>query len=589
MINLKANPFFLSDEDIAWVEQTKKSMTLDEKVGQLLCPMGYARDDETLDHIIKDCHVGGMMYRTAPKAEIRSIHERIQQKAKIPMLLGANTEAGGDGLCMEGTSFGKPMAVAATGDPENAYRMGYVACTEGAAVGLNWSFAPVIDIDYEFHNPITNVRTFGSDPEMVLACARAYMRGANEAGVAVAIKHFPGDGTDERDQHILTSVNRFGADKWSATYGHVYGSLINEGAKTVMVGHIAQPAWVEKLDPQATAREKLMPASLSRPLVTGLLRGELGFNGLVTTDSSAMTGFMAAMPRRDAVPACIAAGCDMLLFNKSMDEDFGFMKAGVENGVITPERLDEAVTRILATKASLGLHKRQKEGTLVPSASSLEVVGCAEHVAWAKEVADKAVTLVKDTQHLLPISPEKYRRVYLNVIQKKLSPEDRVVKTWKALFEKEGFEVEVRDRSTTFEMENFAGINMTPAKEQLGAELVRPTAEVCRNKDLYVYIANMENESNNTTCRLNWNVVFGMGDDVPWFVEECPTMLISTANPYHMFDAPMVKTLINSYSNTPLMNAAVMDKIMGRSPFTGKSPVDAFCGNEYLRMTNEIQ
>lgn len=584
-INLKAKPFYLSDEDIKWVEDTKAAMSFDEKVGQLFVPLGLTDDEGYLHHLLDDCHIGGIMYRTGPKADTRATHEKLQSMSKLPLLIAANTEAGGDGLCMEGTTFGKPMAVAATDDPENAYKMGYVACKEGAAAGLNWSFAPIIDIDKEFHNPITNVRTFGSNPQRVRDMGSAYLRGAKENNVAVSIKHFPGDGVDERDQHILTSVNSLTAKEWDETYGFVYKSLIDEGAQTVMVGHIAQPSYVEKINPDATPKEKYLPASVSKELLSGLLREILGFNGVISTDSSCMVGYTTAMKRQDAVVQSIANGCDIILFNKDLDEDIAFVKAGIADGRITEERLDDALTRILGLKASLKLHEKKANGTLVPSEEALSVVGCDEHKEWAKDVADKAVTLVKDTQNLLPISPEKYKRVYINVIQRKLADTTSpIVQQWKELFEAEGFEVTVRDRSVTIELENFAGINMTPAKGELMGELYRPIGEFTPTKDLYVYILNIENASNNTTARLDWNVIFGLGDDAPWFTEEIPALFISTANPYHLFDAPMAKTLVNSYNNNPILNAAVMDKIMGRSEFKGQSPVDPFCGLEQLKL-----
>lgn len=583
-INLKSNPFYLSDEDVKWVEDTKAGMSLNEKVGQLFVPLGLASDEGFLHHLIDDCHIGGIMYRMGSKDEIRETHEKMQRMSKIPMLIAANTEAGGDGLCIEGTSFGKPMSVAATDDPENAYRMGYVACKEGAAVGLNWSFAPIIDIDREFHNPITNVRTFGSEPKRVKEMGGAYLRGAKENNVAVSIKHFPGDGVDERDQHIVTSVNSLSVDEWDDTYGYVYKSLIDEGAQTVMIGHIAQPAYVEKLNPNASVREKYLPASVSKELLGGLLREKLGFNGVISTDSSCMIGYTTAMKRKDAVVESIANGCDIILFNKSLEEDIAFIKEGIADGRITETRLEEAVTRILALKASLKLHEKQRIGTLIPEKEQLALVGCEEHKNWAKSVADQSVTLVKDTQNLLPISTEKYKRVYLNVIQRKLTDaENPIVMQWKELFEAEGFEVTVRNRSTTIEVENFSGINMTPEKKELMGELYRSIGEFVPTKDLYVYIINVENASNNTTARIDWNVIFGLGDDAPWFSEEIPVLFISTANPYHLYDAPMAKTFINAYSNGPIVSETVMDKIMGRSEFKGKSPVDPFCGLEYLK------
>lgn len=585
MVDLKAKPFNLDDEQIKWVNETLAGMTEDEKVGQIFVPLGLTDDEGYLYHLINDCKIGGIMYRPGPMAETRATHAKIQSMAKIPMLIGANTEAGGDGLCAEGTSFGKPMAVAATDDPEQAYRMGYVACKEGAAAGLNWSFAPIIDIDKEFHSPITNVRTFGSCPKRVRDMGSAYLRGAKENNVAVSIKHFPGDGVDERDQHILTSVNSLSVKDWDESYGYVYKSLIEEGAQTVMVGHIAQPAYVKEINPDATLKEQYLPASVSKEILSGLLRDKLGFNGVISTDSSCMVGYTVAMKRKDAVVASVANGCDIVLFNKSLDEDIAFIKAGLADGRLTRERLDEAVTRILALKASLNLHEKQKNGNLVPAESELSVVGCEEHKAWAKEVADKSVTLVKDTQNILPISPEKYKRVYINVIQRKLTDAaNPMVLAWKELFEKEGFEVTVRDRSTTIEVENFAGINMTPAKGELMGELYRSIGEFSETKDLYVYIINIENASNNTTARIDWNVVFGLGDDAPWFTEEIPVLFISTANPYHLFDIPMAKTLVNSYNYNPIINEAVMDKIMGRSEFKGVSPVDPFCGREELKL-----
>ena len=583
MIDLKGSPFYLNGEQIKWVNDTLASMTLEEKAGQVFCPMGFASDDESLRHTVCEIGVGGMMYRPGLKAEIQNTHRKIQSMAKIPLLLAANTECGGNGLAVEGTTFGSPMAVAATGDPESAYRMGYVACAEGAALGLNWSFAPIVDIDMDFHNPITNTRTFGSDPEMVIRCASRYLDAADENNVAVSIKHFPGDGVDERDQHILTSVNSLDCDEWMATYGKVYKTLIDKGAKTVMVGHIAQPAWTRRLRPDASRREALLPASLNKALLTGLLRGELGFNGLISTDSSAMVGFTAAMPRRIAVPTAIAAGADVLLFNKSLEEDYAYLLEGVRSGILSVERLDEAVTRILAVKASLNLPEKQAAGTLVPGPEALDIVGCEKFRAWAGEVVDRSVTLVHDRQNLLPISPKKYPRVYLNVIQKSTDPEDPMVLHWKKLFEDEGFEVTVRDRRVEITIGDFSDPNPSPEKAAMLYEMYRSVEEMKKNYDLYVYVANMQNASNNTTLRLNWNVTFGLGDDAPWLAAEIPVMMISTGYPYHLFDAPMVDTYINTYSAAPAFTKAAMDKVMGRSEFKGISPMDPYCGKDYLK------
>lgn len=583
MIDLKSNPFYLTDEQISWVTGQLGSMSLEEKAGQVFCPMGLAADPSTLQHMICEIRVGGMMYRPGAASEIQETHRRIQNMARIPLLLAANTEAGGNGLALEGTSFGQPMAVAATGDPEDAYRMGFTACVEGAALGLNWSFAPIVDIDREFHNPITNTRTFGSDIEKIIACGSRYMDAADENGVAVSIKHFPGDGVDERDQHILTSVNSLDCEEWMETYGRVYKALIEKGAKTVMVGHIAQPAWTKRLNPGASRREQLLPASLNQALLTGLLRGELGFNGMISTDATPMVGFTSAMPRRLAIPMAIASGADMILFNKSLDEDYHYLLDGIKEGIVSEKRLDEAVTRILATKAALMLPEKQRMGTLVPGEEALSTVGCARFRSWADEVADRAITLVHDRQKLLPISPEIFPRVYLNVIQRSYNPEDPLVLLWKEAFEENGFTVTVRDRRVRIDTADFADPNMPAEKQYMLYEMYRGVEDMKKHYDLYVYVVNMQNASNNTTLRLNWNVTFGLGDDAPWFASEIPVMMVSTACPYHLFDAPMIDTYINAYSAEPRFVKAVMDKVMGRSDFKGISPVDPYCGKDYLK------
>lgn len=563
-IDLKVKPFYLSDEDIKWVEETKNSLSLDEKLGQLFFPIGYSPNEQYLQYEILNRGPGGLMFRTGLTEELFSAYTYLQNNTKVPMFLAANLEAGGDGIVVEGTSFGKQMQVAATGDPEQAYRLGKISCSEGQAVGCNYAFAPVVDIDMNYHNPITNVRTYGADPEMVKQCGLAYMKAAKECGSAVSIKHFPGDGVDETDQHILTSVNSLSCEEWDKTFGDVYQTLIDEGALTVMIGHIAMPAYQKKFNPNLP--NKLMPASLSPELLQNLLREQLGFNGMIITDATPMVGFLCAMDREKSVPYCIEAGCDMILFNKDYQEDLEFMKRGYEAGILSEERLDEALTRILAAKASMKLHEKQKNGTLAPNRDDLSIIGCEEHKKWAKECADKSVTLVKDTQNLLPISPKTHKRVLFEIMGKCPS-EERVAKRFIEDMEKEGFEM-IRYEEEVFDFSK-------PMRFE--------TVNEFRSKyDLVIYIGNVENASNKTTNRLNFHAPFGAGNNIPWFVEVVPTMFISLQNPYHLLDVPMIKTYINAYSNHDMMIDTVVEKILGKTPFEGKNPVDPFCGKEYL-------
>ncbi|MGT2756160.1 glycoside hydrolase family 3 protein [Streptococcus ovuberis] len=564
-LNLKANPFFLSESDIDWVKETLYKMSIEEKIGQLFCPIGYSNEESYLRPIVENYKIGGMMFRSGQYDDIVQAHKRLQQYSEIPLLLAANLEFGGTGIVEEGTHFGRQMQVAATGDPQNAYQLGRISAIEGGAVGVNWAFAPVVDIDYNYYNPITNVRTYGSDPQTVLDFARQYCKGVQENGMAASIKHFPGDGTDDRDQHLLVGVNRFSVEEWDSTYGRIYKELIDEGVLTVMAGHIALPAYQEKLNPALKNCQKL-PASLSPELITGLLRNQLGFNGLIVTDATPMVGFTSAMPREKAVPAAISAGCDMFLFNQSLEEDYHYMLRGFQEGILTEERLNEAVTRILATKAALGLPAKKKSGRLVEA--NVEQLRTPEFLQLAKENVTQAITLVKDTQNLLPISVTKHKRVLLQILGPYEESNQTVLDEIKKRLEEEGFQITVYQPET---METFMSGQMDTA------------LTIQKKYDLVLYFANVENRSNATTARLNWHTFFGGGNNLPWFVNEVPTVFVSLANPYHLLDVPMVKTYINAYDNSVYTIESVIEKVMGRSPFKGQSPIDPFCGREELR------
>lgn len=558
-MDLRKLPFCLDDVDIAWVEKTLGKMTIEEKIGQLFCPIGYSTEPEYLDMLLS-FHIGGLFFRDGIGDEMKRTFDYAQSHSAIPLLIPSNLEAGGDGAATNGTPYGKQMACAAAGDKKYAYRLGKIACAEAAAIGINWAFAPVVDVDMNYHNPITNVRTYGDNPETVYSYAGEYMRAARECNVATALKHFPGDGVDERDQHLLTSVNSLSMEEWDATYGSIYRRLIEDGALTVMAGHIAMPAYQEHFNP-ATGK-RVIPASLSKELLNDLLREKLGFQGLIITDATPMVGFTSAMAREKAVPLAIESGCDMFLFNKDLAEDYQFMMEGYKKGILSESRLLEANRRILALKAALKLHERNARGTLTPAESSLEVLKCEQHVEWAKELAEASITLVKDTQKLLPIDAEKYPRVLLEILGNFPSNE-RVLSGIKAELEKRKFRV------TVYERENF----------EKGVDNVKSFKE---KYDLVIYIGNVENASNRTTNRLDWYTFWGQGNNVPWFVGEVPVLFISVANPYHLLDVPMIKTYINCYSNNEFVLEAVVGKITGESRFRGKSPVDAFCGRKEL-------
>ena len=554
----KSSPFFLNDKDIEWVRSTLSSMSIEEKTGQLFFLIIYEPDESYIDKLTGEIRAGGVMCRVMSREKIVSTVSKLQRGSKIPMLIAANLEAGGNGICSDGTKVGSQMMVAATGDIKYGASLGAICAEEGAAVGANYAFAPIVDIDYNFRNPITNTRTFGSDPETVLRFASEYLRECQKRGVACSIKHFPGDGRDERDQHLCATVNDLSVDKWDETYGKIYKTLIDEGAKTVMIGHIMQPAYSKLLNPELTD-EEILPASLSKELLNGLLREKLGFNGLIISDATTMAGFDAAMPRDRAVPYSIAAGCDMFLFSKNLDEDFAYMQKGIEDGIITPERLDEAVARILALKASLKLHEKDN----IPNdENAAKILGCAAHKKAAREVADKSIALVKNKENILPFDKTRIKNILVYDIE---SGENAI-----------GY---ARDLGVCDQIETLLkkeGFNVTRFTPVMGKEgKTARYADTVEKYDLILYLCNLATKSNQTTVRIEW--MNPMGVNVPRFVKAVPTIFISTENPYHLLDVPMVKTYINTYGVNEYTIPCLVDKLMGRSEFTAEQPVDAFC------------
>lgn len=564
-MNLKAKPFYLTDDDITWVETTLSAMTEEEKVAQLFCLITYTDDENYLKYLASGLKVGGVMMRTMSFNELINTVTRLQKNAKIPLLISANLEAGLNQTCFEGTRVGCQMAIAATGDKKYAKELGRVIGEEASAFGINWAFAPIIDIDYNFHNPITNTRTFGSNPEVVAEFGKTYVEEVQRHGLAASIKHFPGDGVDERDQHLLASVNTLSCEEWDRTYGNAYKTCIEAGAKTVMVGHIMLPEYSKKLNP-ALKDEDIMPGLIAPELLNGLLREKLGFNGLIVTDSSTMAGMGTVMPREKAVPLTIASGCDMFLFTKNLEEDFEFMKKGVADGVITAKRLDEAVTRILALKASLKLHTKNN---LPDVERAKKTVGCAEHKAVSGEVAEQSITLVKEEKGVLPISPDKYKRILVYKKEGAASAFGGGVQTGACdrfieKLKEKGFEVSV----------------FVPGGGWEG--LAAPVSEITQNYDLIIYLVSLATKSNQTVVRIEW--AEPMGADVPVYMHSVPTIAISLENPYHLLDMPRVKTYINTYGGTDEILNALMNKLTGKSQFKGKSPVDAFCGKWDTRL-----
>lgn len=562
MVNLNAKPYNLNENESKFIKDQVKKMSTDAKIGQLFFVIGQDENAVNIRDFIKKYQPGGIMYRPDNAEKIKREVGNCQSSADVPMFVSANLESGGNGLISEGTHFGTPLEMAATDDSKSAYELGSVSGYEANSVGANMSFAPIVDIDNNHLNPIMNTRTFGNDKDRVIRMSDAQVKGFEDNNIIPVIKHFPGDGVDDRDQHLLISVNSLEAEEWMNSYGQIYRHHIQAGVPAVMIAHIMQPAWERKLDP-GIADEDLRPATSSKNLINGLLRSVLKFNGLAITDATPMLGYNVAMDREDLLPATINAGIDMILFNKNIDEDYGYIKNAVKNGVISEERLNEAVTRILGTKLAQGVMNDQLQ--LAYKSSDQLSLHSEQHEKIADQVAKKAVTLVKDRDNLLPMTSEKYHRIRLYVMGDSddggFKEGGHVTDAFKSRLEKAGFEVSLFDKKHLDMHETFEE-GVSDLKDKF---------------DLALYIANVETASNQTTTRLDW--IHLMAADAPWFMKSIPTIFVSMANPYHLYDVPMISTYINAYTGNRASIDAVMRKLTGEEEFEGHNPVDPFCGD----------
>jgi beta-N-acetylhexosaminidase len=391
----------------SWIDSTLASMTLDEKVGQLIIPaaVGLFMNQESdvykqIRRDITEFHVGG--YHML--GEVNTLHEpagvallvnHIQEMAKVPLLITADFE-GGVGLRYIGaTRLPRAMAMGATANPETAYQAARITATEARAMGVNVNFYPVVDVNNNARNPIINIRSFGGDPKLVSEMARAYIRGLQSAGAMATAKHFPGHGDTSTDSHLeLPSVDIDRA-RLDSIELPPFRAAIEEGVGSVMSAHIALPQ----------IETENLPATLSPKMLTGVLRGELKFNGIIFTDAMNMRGVAAHYPDGEAAVRAVKAGADVVLYPPSVEQAFRAIKGAVEAGEIKEARIDESVRRILIAKEKLGLDKNR-----FADLNKLDkVLGSSDHQRNAQQIIESAITLVRDNKNVLPLrlTPEQ--------------------------------------------------------------------------------------------------------------------------------------------------------------------------------------
>ncbi len=406
----------LSPAASAWVESTLRKLSTDEKVGQLLFTTYHGSFTATdspayrqIMHDVNDLHVGGFINITqgSPLGIVKSqayptavLNNQLQAKSKLPLLVGADFERGTAMRLDEGTSFPTAMAVAAGGDSKDAYTMGKITALEARAVGVHWVYAPVADVNNNPGNPIINTRSFGENPARVAEFVSAFVRGVEENGGIATAKHFPGHGDTAADSHIDLPVIPANRERLENLELIPFRAAMASGVGSVMTGHLSIPA----LEPDANT-----PATLSSNILTGLLRKDLGFEGLVVTDAMDMGGITVRYAPGEAAVRAIAAGADCVLMPPVPDAAFEALQASVKSGRITKERLDASVRRILQAKARLGLHSNR----LVDVNAINHKFGTAAWQKEAQDISDRGVTLLRDSPQRLPMDGTKPSRALL--------------------------------------------------------------------------------------------------------------------------------------------------------------------------------
>jgi len=386
-----------SADRTAWVFDVVAKMSLEEKVGQLFVPTFASRQDA--EQKIKKYHVGGLIYfpdnARSPQQTAR-LSNALQRASKIPLLLAVDEEQGLVTRLSYVTRFPGNMALGATAKPQTAREAAKVIGTELRAVGINQNYAPVADVNVNPANPVIGVRSFGSDPGLVSLMLGGALQGYRDAGVAATVKHFPGHGDTDTDSHTGLPVIRHSRAEWERLDAPPFRAAIAQGVDAIMTAHIVMPGLDDSGD----------PATLSQAVLTGLLRKELGYRGVVVTDSLSMAGARTRYGAEQAAVRAVQAGADQLLMPPDLAGAHAAVLAAVRDGRISQRRLEESVTRILRLKAERGLFGDVQ----VDPARAGQVIGSAAHRAVARRVAEQSITLVRNRGGLLPLAG---RRVHV--------------------------------------------------------------------------------------------------------------------------------------------------------------------------------
>jgi beta-N-acetylhexosaminidase len=556
----------------AWARKTLQKMTLAERVGQLVVPglngVFTPTDSDAavkLERLVREGRVGGFhvfgggealppallnpVYGTSGARAIKAnplaiaaLVNRLQRAAAVPLLFTADFE-GGAGYIVDGaTRLPRAMALGATRDPGLAERAGRVGAAEGRAMGVHVDYYPVVDVNVNPKNPVIGIRSFGEDPELVARMAIAYMRGIQQGGMLATAKHFPGHGDTETDTHLDLATVEHPRARLDAVELVPFRALIAAGVDGVMSSHIRLPA----LDPTDG-----LPATLSRPVLTGLLRQELAFSGLVFTDSMSMHAVSRRFSPERAAALAIQAGADVVLDSPDPEAALRGIQQAVERGEIARDQLDRSVERILAAKARLGLHRSRT----VDVEGVADVVGGRAHQAVAAEIAARAVTLLKDEPGQVPLRVPREARVLLFALVDNASG-------WREGAPGRVLIPELRQRYP-----GLVAIEVTDRTAADELELLRPLA-----KGAEAVVAAVFTRAADPSGRLGapqQSLLEGLARDAG----TRPLVVVALGSPFLGDLAAKLKTLLVTYELGDAPEAAAVRALCGEAPIGGRLPV----------------
>jgi beta-N-acetylhexosaminidase len=566
-------PVHLDHKGERWAESTLRHMTLEEKIGQMIMIWvhvqymnGQSPEYQKLTDAIHTYHLGGFgvsvavdggLLQKGDPMEAAYLTNSLQKQSKYPLLMAADFERGASMRLIGPTDFPAAMAFGATGDPALARQFGQVSALEARAIGIHWNWFPDADVNSNPANPIINTRSFGEDPAQVSTMVTAYIQGARGAGLLTTAKHFPGHGDTDTDSHLALARVTGNSDRLNSLELVPFRAAISAGVDSVMIGHLVVPA-VES-DPNK-------PASVSGSVITGLLKDKLGFKGLVVTDGMDMNGlvstFSGTRPQISAEEsiAAVLAGDDMLILPPDLDGAYHGLIDAVHQGKISQQRIDESVLKILRMKASVGLNTNR----LVSLDEAAKSIAAPESVTLAQTVADRAITLAKDSANLVPL--------------KFTGAEDKG-KGLTAIIFTDSPRGSDGARAFTAELRQRAPEATILAVDNVNAKFISDSViEAVKQADRVVILAEAVPSGGRTRAG---NATGSAGlDTAP---AELLTSIAKTAgnktiftafgNPYTGVNVPGIETYICTFSNVPTSARALVHALFAEIPISGHLPV----------------